>query len=478
MQFHTMTFGCQMNVHDAAWLDRALLSRGHRKHLVTLGPGEGLSPESLAGTDAIIVHTCSVREKPEQKVYSLLGRLAGYFKQNPHAFCAVGGCVAQQVGPELWRRFPFVRLVFGGDSLPEAPDAMERLLCHPRLRLSLLDFSEDWRPREDHLEAGDALPQAYVTIMVGCDNWCSYCIVPSVRGPQRSRPSEDILDECRRLVDTGTKEITLLGQNVNAYGLDFEPGGSSGPGGTGGHCGVSFAQLLREIARLPGLARLRFTTSHPKDLDDAVIAAFGEEPTLAPMLHLPVQSGSDRILAAMGRKYTVAHYHKLIEELRAARPDMAFSTDFIVGFPGETEADFQATMDLIETVRYASAFSFCYTDRPGTKASEMQDKIPNEISLERLARLQARQQAISEDRLQTFVGQELEVLIEGPATRQDRPGLALTGRDAWNRVVNVYDSHGFLQGRQDRSFSGILLPVRIEAALKHSLTGNVAGATW
>ncbi|AGW13626.1 putative RNA modification enzyme, MiaB family [Megalodesulfovibrio gigas DSM 1382 = ATCC 19364] len=466
MQFHTMTFGCQMNVHDAAWLDRALVARGHARHPVLLGPGEELSPQVLAGADCVILHTCSVREKPEQKVYSLLGRLAAYFRANPRAFCAVGGCVAQQVGPELWRRFPFVRLVFGGDSLPEAPEALERLLAHPRLRISLLDFSESWRPREDHLEAAPPSPQAFVTIMVGCDNWCSYCIVPSVRGPQRSRPFADILDECRRLVDAGAREITLLGQNVNAYGLDLGPGASS------------FAELLRAVARLPGLVRLRFTTSHPKDLDEAVIAAFGEESTLAPMLHLPVQSGSDRVLEAMGRRYTVAHYHKLIDALRAARPDMAFSTDFIVGFPGETEADFQETLDLIRQVRYASAFSFCYTDRPGTKASAMLEKIDPAQSLDRLARLQALQQEISESRLETFVGHTVEVLLEGPARRQDTAGLVLTGRDAWNRVVNVHDPEGLIRARQDRSFSGMMVPVRIDAALKHSLAGKAAGATW
>ncbi|GAB7079741.1 tRNA (N6-isopentenyl adenosine(37)-C2)-methylthiotransferase MiaB [Megalodesulfovibrio paquesii] len=466
MQFHTITFGCQMNVHDAAWLDRALTARGHARLPVLLGPGEELSPQALAGADCIILHTCSVREKPEQKVYSLLGRLAAYFREHPQAFCAVGGCVAQQVGTELWRRFPFVRLVFGGDSLPEAPEAMDRLLAHPRLRLSLLDFSEHWRPREDHLDNQSASTQAFVTIMVGCDNWCSYCIVPSVRGPQRSRPFEDILAECRRLVDSGTRELTLLGQNVNSYGQDLGPGSRT------------FAELLRAVARLPGLVRLRFTTSHPKDLDDAVIAAFGEEPTLAPMLHLPVQSGSDRILAAMGRRYTVAHYHTLIEKLRAARPEIAFSTDFIVGFPGESEADFSDTLELIRQVRYASAFSFCYTERPGTKAVDLPDKVDPAASLDRLARLQRLQQSISESRLETFVGRTVDVLLEGPARRQDGDGLVLTGRDAWNRVVNVHDPDGLINARQDRAFSGMMIPVRIDAALKHSLSGKAAGATW
>lgn len=471
MRFHTVAFGCQMNVHDAAWLDRALTGLGHERHVIVRGVEEEFTAGLLEDVDLVLIHTCTVRDKAEQKFYSFMGRLAPHFRARPGAFVAVGGCVAQQEGKKLWERFPFVRLVFGGDSLPEAPLALERLRADPGLRISLLDFSESWRARETHLDQGPPQPQAFVSIMTGCDNWCAYCIVPSVRGPARSRPLADILAECRSLVERGTREITLLGQNVNAYGLDREP---DAPG---------FAPLLREVAGIPGLARLRFTTSHPKDLDDEVIACFGELPALCPRLHLPLQSGSDRVLAAMGRGYTIEHYHKLIGKLRQARPDIALSTDLIVGFPGETEAEFQQTLDAMRAIRFAGAFSFCYSDRSGTRAAAMPGKIDQALAVERLTLLQALQDEHDAAWLGRFVGREVDVLVEGAARKQQADGLTLHGRDPWGNVVNVR-APGPRGGdapdwaRQEARLSGMMLPARVDEARKHSLLATAAGATW
>ena len=329
--FHIITFGCQMNVNDSFWLSRSLQRRGFVE-----------SP--LEEAEIVILNTCSVRDKPEQKVYAALGRIKYETRRVPNSFAVVAGCVAQQIGAGFFERFPQVRLVVGGDGLAMAPDAIERLHADPALRLNLTDFSEVYPERDPALPAhgeGDIPPVAYVNIMQGCDNFCTYCIVPFTRGRQKSRSPEAILDECRALIDNGAKEITLLGQNVNSYGLDRHASGDT-----------SFAQLLRRVAELPGLARLRFVTPHPKDLSPDVIAMFAELPNLCPRLHLPLQAGSDRVLARMNRKYDMARYMSLVESLRAARPDIALSTDLIVGFPGETEEQFQETLR-----RYARSIS-------------------------------------------------------------------------------------------------------------------------
>ena len=318
--FHIITFGCQMNVNDSFWLARSLQRRGFVE-----------SP--LEKAEVVILNTCSVRDKPEQKVYAALGRIKYETRRVPGSFAVVAGCVAQQIGAGFFERFPQVRLVVGGDGLAMAPDAIERLHGDPSLRLNLTDFSEIYPERDPALPAqgeGEIPPVAFVNIMQGCDNFCTYCIVPFTRGRQKSRDAGAILDECRALIDNGAKEITLLGQNVNSYGLDKHASGDT-----------SFARLLRKVSELPGLARLRFVTPHPKDLSPEVIAMFGEVPNLCPRLHLPLQAGSDRVLARMNRKYDMARYMTLVEGLRAARPDIALSTDLIVGFPGETEEQFQ-----------------------------------------------------------------------------------------------------------------------------------------
>ena len=444
-QFHITTFGCQMNVHDSQWLARSL---------------EGLGWEHGTEVDAgvLVLNTCSVREKPEQKVYSHLGRLRDLWLRNPELLVAVGGCVAQQVGEAFVARFPYVRLVFGPDGLPMVPDALARLTREPGLRLSLLDFTESFPEREAALPGQNVQRQAYVTIMQGCDNFCAYCIVPLTRGRQRSRSSGSILDECRGLVDRGVREITLLGQNVNSYGLDSKGAGTAGEPG--------FPALLEAIASLPGLRRLRFTTSHPKDLSPATIDAFGRHPNLCPHLHLPLQSGSDAVLRAMGRKYTLGRYLDLVEGLRRARPEIALTTDLIVGFPGETDRDFQHTLDAMRHVGFASSFSFVYSDRPGTRAANMDGKLDREVKAERLRELQDVQAELSEQWLRGMVGGRVEVLVEGESKKTSEDLPSCRGRDEFGQTVNFPVTSGV-----PRDLIGSVVPVRIREAKKHSLWG-------
>ncbi len=442
VRFQIIVMGCQMNEADAAWLEQSLVARGW---------------ESVAEADAqvIFVLTCSVRDKPEQKVYSLLGRLALGLPEE--GFVAVGGCVAQQVGEELWQRFPCVRLVFGTDGTALVPDAVERLTRHPGSRLCLVDFAPAYPEREA------AFPwrvpaRVYVSIMQGCDNWCAYCIVPLTRGRQKSRSAAAVVEECRQLVARGAREITLLGQNVNSFGQD-----SSGDG-------TPFAELLRQVAAIPGLLRLRFTTSHPKDIAPEVVAAFAELPNLCSHLHLPVQSGANAVLSAMGRQYTRERYLEIVAALRKARPDIALTTDLIVGFPGETEADFAATLRLVEEVGFAGGFSFKYSNRPGTRAASLPFPVSEEVKSRRLAELQALlAQATCRD-LEAQVGRQLEVLVEGPSKTQCGPQRWWMGRDGGNRIVHFPAAAPDLTGR--------LVRVQVQEATKHALRGEMMGEPW
>ena len=440
MKFHIVTFGCQMNDADSAWLELALTRRGW-EHV----------PEEQARV--FVVNTCSVREKPEHKVYSLLGRLKRHC-EGRDGFICVGGCVAQQVGREFWRRFPRVRLVFGPDGLASVPDSLEKLTARPGLRISLLDFTDSYQERDFSRGPGKAPIQAYVSIMQGCDNFCAYCIVPYTRGRQKSRSSSKILQECSELVRAGTREITLLGQNVNSYGLDGEGDG------------LSFARLLEEICRIPELKRVRFTTSHPKDLAPEVIAAFERFPNLCPALHLPLQSGSNSVLKRMGRRYTKEKYLDLVRRLRQTRADMVLSTDIIVGFPGETEADFSQTLDLVREVAFDSSFSFKYSDRPGVRAASFADKVPEEIKGFRLDLLQREQDGLTERSLQNLVGTTRECLVEGRSLKPGTPDQTLwKGREPGGRIVNF--------SGPARDLTGELIPVTITQAKKHSVFGEV-----
>jgi len=474
--FHIITFGCQMNVGDSDWLARALVARGWRQ---------------TAEEDAwlFVVNTCSVRDKPEQKVYSELGRLAAYQRRKPGLTAAVGGCVAQQIGRGFFDRFPFVRLVFGSDGIAAAPDALEQLAEDPKARIALLDFLAAYPEREDVLKPLHGAPavspaydadqgepdagpaQAFVNIMQGCDNFCAYCIVPYTRGRQKSRAAAAVLDECRTRVEQGAREITLLGQNVNSFGLD--------PSRKGQGDGVGFAELLRQVAAIPGLARLRFTTSHPKDIDPAVIRAFGELENLCPALHLPLQAGSDAVLKRMGRKYDRAKYLQIVADLRAARPDIALTTDLIVGFPGETEEDFAQTLEMMERVRFESSFSFRYSDRPGVAAVRMTPKVEDAVAQARLLRLQSLQNGITKETLKSLEGLEVTVLLEAKSRRQDEGLPSWRGRDEAGRVVNIrLDDSAAGECGAGRELAGLMVRARLVEAKNHSLVGEKVGQPW
>lgn len=445
--YHIITFGCQMNVHDSQWLGRVLQRRGF---------AEG----SLEEAQVVVVNTCSVREKPEQKVMSALGRIRQATGGNPDVLVAVTGCVAQQLGEELFRQ-PQVRLVAGSDGIASAPAAIERLLEESDRKLSLLDFTSSYEEREEGVRAPSG-PVAYVNIMQGCDNFCAYCIVPYTRGRQKSRLTAAVLDDCRKALEDGAREICLLGQNVNAFGRDKHGDG------------VSFADLLRRVAALPGLLRLRYVTPHPKDMGPEDVALFGELPNLCPRLHLPLQAGSDAVLARMGRKYDAARYIELTDALRAARPDIALSTDLIVGFPGESEEDFQQTLALMRRCGFMSSFSFCYSDRPGTRASRFLDKIAPDVQQDRLLRLQALQEELGQAWLDARIGQETDLLIEGESRRDDSSdGLrSWQGRDPYGALVHVSLPSA------DGDMTGRMVRVHLTEAKKHSLLGQQAGASW
>lgn len=381
------TYGCQMNVYDSERMAEALGGEGY------------VETKSAEDADMILLNTCHIREKAAEKIYSELGRLKPLKANNPDLKVGVAGCVAQAEGEEIMRRQPLVDLVVG----PQAYHRLPAMLAKTQDGSKALDTDF---PEEDKFELLKARPKArrapsaFLTVQEGCDKFCAFCVVPYTRGAEVSRPVTRLLAEAEDLVERGVREITLLGQNVNAY---------HGEGPDGSEWGL--ARLIRELAKIDGLARLRFTTSHPNDMEDDLIAAHGDCEKLMPYLHLPVQSGSDRILKAMNRKHTAESYLRLLERIRAARPDILLSGDFIVGFPGETEQDFQDTMDLVREVNYGQAYSFKYSTRPGTPAAE-KPQIDDDIALDRLHRLQAllteQQKAIQD----AMVGRQVGVLFE------------------------------------------------------------------
>jgi tRNA-2-methylthio-N6-dimethylallyladenosine synthase len=443
------TMGCQMNEHDT---DRILA------HLKTLG----YEPtDDEADADLVFLNTCTVRERSEQKVYSILGTFAELKRRNPDLVVGVGGCVAQQQGARLLERMPHLDVVLGTDAIDSLPDlllqvrpgaARRRRVAATRFRPTYPD-EPNMQAYVDHLAprpgAGVGRVKAFVTIMRGCDHFCSFCIVPYTRGRERSRPAADILREVEGLAARGIREVTLLGQNVNSYGRKRG-------------CGETFVGLLERLDRVQGLERVRFTTSHPVDLCDELIAAYGRLRTLCEQLHLPVQSGSPRVLEAMRREYTPERYLHVVGRLRAACPEIALTTDVIVGFPGETEADFEATLALLERVGYADAFVFKYSPRPRTAAATLDGQVPEAVKEARLARALELVRRLA-DRFRTRqVGRTLEVLVEGRARR----GEDLAGRTRTNLVVNFPG---------DPALVGRLVPVRVTEALAHSLRGVAAG---
>ncbi|BDA87073.1 tRNA-2-methylthio-N(6)-dimethylallyladenosine synthase [Aureimonas sp. SA4125] len=432
------TYGCQMNVYDSQRMGDALASDGYAP------------TETIEDADLILLNTCHIRERAAEKIYSELGRISVLKRERAAVGkslnVAVAGCVAQAEGREILHRAKVVDLVIGPQTYHRLPQALARVAGGERV----VDTDYAVEDKFAHLPA--PLPRqilargvaAFLTVQEGCDKFCTFCVVPYTRGSEVSRPTAQIIDEARRLAEAGVREITLLGQNVNAW---------SGEDGGGA---IGLGDLLRRLADIPGIARLRYTTSHPRDMGDDLIEAHQTLPALMPYLHLPVQSGSDRILKAMNRRHKAEDYVSLVEKIRRSRPGIALSGDFIVGFPGETEEDFQATLDLVRTVFYASAYSFKYSPRPGTPGADMPDHVPEAVMSERLERLQALLREQNLAFMGSLVGEEIEVLIEKPG----RYPHQLVGRSPYLQPVVLPLSAGAI---------GDVVRVRIDSLVANSL---------
>ena len=431
------TFGCQMNEYDSD------------KMLDVLGAEGAVKTDSPDDADIILFNTCSVREKAQEKVFHDLGRIKHLKKANPNLVIGVGGCVASQEGEAIVARAPYVDVVFG-------PQTLHRL---PQL---IAEHKEKGKPAVDisfpEVEKFDNMPStqvqgatAFVSVMEGCSKFCTFCIVPYTRGGEISRSFEDVLTEIAGLTQQGVKEVTLLGQNVNAYRGTM----------AGSEELVDLAFLIETIAEMPGIERIRYTTSHPREMTQRLIDTYAKVPKLVSHLHLPVQAGSDRVLAAMKRGYTTLEYKSIIRKLRAARPDLSLSSDFIVGFPGETDEDFEKTMQLIEDVGFDTSFSFIFSPRPGTPAAEMEDPTLPSVKQQRLARLQKRIEEQAQVISQSMVGTIQRVLVEGPSKKDPKE---LAGRTDNNRVVNFVGNPRLVNTFVD---------VQITSALPHSLRGEV-----
>ncbi|MGH8456828.1 MAG: tRNA (N6-isopentenyl adenosine(37)-C2)-methylthiotransferase MiaB, partial [Stenotrophobium sp.] len=432
-------YGCQMNEYDSAKMADVLRqSHGYERTQV---------PEEA---DILLLNTCSVREKAQEKVFSELGRWQEWKSERPGRVIGVGGCVASQEGAAISRRAPYVDMIFGPQTLHRLPQLLEqtRQSAKPAVDISFPEIEKFDRLPEPRAEG----VTAFVSIMEGCSKYCTFCVVPYTRGTEVSRPLDDVLTECAQLAEQGVREITLLGQNVNAY--------RGRMGDTAETCDL--ALLINYLARIPGIDRIRYTTSHPNEFSDALIDAFAEEPKLANYLHLPVQSGSDRILGMMKRNYTRAQYLDKIRRVRAARPDISLSSDFIIGFPSETEDDFMQTMDLIAEAGCDGAFSFIYSPRPGTPAANLRDNVPVEEKNRRLQILQGRIRQLDAAFKENLVGSTQTLLVERASTRG---GGQIAGRTSSNRMVNFDGPMGLV---------GQLVDVVITEIQPNSLRGRLA----
>jgi tRNA-2-methylthio-N6-dimethylallyladenosine synthase len=434
-KLYLRSYGCQMNEYDSARIADALAA------------SDALTPAALPeDADVIVFNTCSVREKAQEKVFADLGRVKHLKRSNPGLMIAVGGCVASQEGAGIVARAPFVDVVFGPQTLHRLPELLARRRASgtPQVDVSFPEIE-----KFDRLPAPRATgASAFVSIMEGCSKYCSFCVVPYTRGEEVSRPFGDVVREVAGLAGRGVREVTLLGQNVNAWRGAID--------GTQ----ADFAELLRDVAEIDGIERIRYTTTHPREITQRLIDAHPELPSLAPHVHLPVQSGADRVLAAMKRGYTALEYRSIVRRLRKARPGVSLTSDFIVGFPGETEADFAATLELARELGFDGSFSFLYSPRPGTPAADLADATPQAAKLERLQRLQAQLEAQARAASEAMVGGVERVLVEGPSHRNARE---LAGRTGNNRVVNFAG---------DAALAGCYLDVRITAARAHSLRGE------
>ena len=430
------TFGCQMNEYDSA------------KMADVLGGEAFETTDRPEDADVILFNTCSVREKAQEKVFTDLGMVKHLKQKNPDLIIGVGGCVASQEGAAIVQRAPYVDLVFGPQTLHRLPKLMAQRRATGRPQVDI-EFPEI--EKFDHLPPARVEgPSAFVSIMEGCSKYCTYCVVPFTRGEEVSRPLADVLAEVAHLAEEGVKEITLLGQNVNAYRGELPDGEPA-----------DFALLIELVAEVPGVERIRYTTSHPREFTQRLIDTYAKVPKLVSHLHLPVQSGSDRILAAMKRGYSVLEYKSIIRKVRAVRPDISLATDFIVGFPGETEEDFQATMRLLEELNFDHSFSFVYSPRPGTPAASLADDTAQDIKLQRLHRLQAQLDKQVKAYSAAMVGSVQRVLVEGPSKKDPDE---LMGRTENNRVVN-FSAPARLIGQ--------FVDVSIVKALPNSLRGEV-----
>jgi tRNA-2-methylthio-N6-dimethylallyladenosine synthase len=439
-RYFIKTYGCQMNEYDSARMADVLQAGGDLS-----------ATDNPAEADVLLMNTCSVREKAQEKVFSLLGEWRKIKAQRPEIIIGVGGCVASQEGEAITERAPFVDLVFGPQTLHRLPEMIAEL---KRTGRSVVDVSFPEIEKFDHLPAPRAEgSRAFVSIMEGCSKYCSFCIVPYTRGEEISRGFDSVLEEVRQLARQGVREITLLGQNVNAY---------AGPMADGAL--VDLATLIHHVAAMPGIELIRFTTSHPLEFNDSLIEAYASVPKLANHLHLPVQSGSDRVLALMKRGYTAIEFKDKVRKLRAVRPDICISSDFIVGFPGETDRDFAATLALVRDVGLDQSFAFLYSRRPGTPAASLPDEVPLEVKQERLAQLQAQLDAQHRAINERMVGTVQRVLVERPAKKDARE---LAGRTENNRWVNFAGPPGLIDQFVD---------VVVTEARPHSLRGRLAAA--
>ena len=436
-KLYIKTFGCQMNEYDSAKM-ADVLAASHGLRLVAT-PEEG---------DVLLLNTCSIREKAEEKVFSMLGTWREIKERRPEVVIGVGGCVASQEGDNIRRRAPYVDMVFGPQTLHRLPKMLDQVR---RERRPAVDVTFPEIEKFDYLPAPRAEgPAAYVSVMEGCSKYCTFCVVPYTRGEEVNRPFDDVIAEIAVLAQHGVREVTLLGQNVNAYRGIMNDGEES-----------DLALLITYVAEIDGIERIRFTTSHPLEFSERLVRVYADVPKLVNHLHLPVQSGSDRILTLMKRGHTATEYKAKIRRLRAVRPDICLSSDFIVGFPGETDADFQATMDLIEEIGFDNSFSFIYSPRPGTPAADFPDDVPIEVKKHRLAILQQRIREMAESISHSMVDTEQWVLVEGPSRKNSRE---LCGRTENNRVVNFAG---------DQSLVGQLAEVHITDALPNSLRGKL-----
>lgn len=441
-RFYIKTFGCQMNEHDSERIKGFLISMGYEE---TNNP---------ADAEILVVNTCTVRAKSEHKAFSLLGRLKKLKERNGRII-GIAGCVAQERKEKLVEWMPYIDFIIGPGAVSKFPEIIRKILNGEKPVICLEETEREERFVVPLHSYSHNWVKAYVSIIEGCNNFCSYCIVPFVRGKEVSRLPKDVIDECKKLAEKGIKEVILLGQNVNSYGKDL---------------GTSLSELLKEINKIEGIKRIRFLTSHPKDLTDEIINCFGDLEKLCEQIHLPAQSGSDKILKFMNRRYTRDDYLKLVEKLRKVREDIAITSDFIVGFPGETEEDFRATLSLLREVRFDNIFSFKYSPRPGTDAQKMEDDVPPAVKTMRILELQELQKKISLEINSFYVGKIEEVLVEGMSRKmlKGKVHCQLTGRNRKNKIVNFEGNPEII---------GKFVEVRIIEALANDLIGDIISIT-